>query len=365
MGRRLPWKTSPSSAHNKSVIKSESPRAAGSPRAPATPSASTRAALTKKPRRDRVIDADDRARTPSTSPPPEPPPERFMRSGPELDDRYRMVEDEFLSMAHQFTTHLHRAEYNRLKTLAKSQNAATIREIERPVFGTPTLLARQRQDKVQRVAKQSKVLPGGGGGGETPSAGTSLQGLMESPRKKAKWISAGMAGTAATRAAAGFGSHRSPVTVKATPKGLPSAKKRRLPPVDDDDTDEGDDLGSATPSRKPVTKSPRTAQISSPGAVRSAARTVFSTPRALTIATDNTPRMNASVKRPTTTPGKTETVHISKVTRHNVHDDDDDDDPFGISKRRIQRQQSKEQFRKVEQRPPPKKSSLDDIPSFI
>ena len=49
-----------------------------------------------------------------------------------------------------------------------------------------------------------------------------------------------------------------------------------------------------------------------------------------------------------------------------LYDDDEDDDPFGIKKRRIQRQKSKEQVRKVEQQTPVKKrSSLDDIPSFI
>ncbi|RSM01437.1 hypothetical protein CEP52_008570 [Fusarium oligoseptatum] len=119
MGRRLPWKTSttPSSSDKKPLVES---RAAWT-HSPSLPSASTPTSFIKKPRRDRVIDDEDGVRSPSTSPPPEPPPERFMRPGPQHDDRYRMVEDEFVNMAHQFTTHLHRAEYNRLKSLAKSQ----------------------------------------------------------------------------------------------------------------------------------------------------------------------------------------------------------------------------------------------------
>lgn len=40
---------------------------------------------------------------------------RFMISGLLHDDHYRMVEDELANIVHQFTTHLHRAEYNQLK----------------------------------------------------------------------------------------------------------------------------------------------------------------------------------------------------------------------------------------------------------
>ncbi|KAF5011340.1 hypothetical protein FDECE_2515 [Fusarium decemcellulare] len=369
MGRRLPWKTSttPSGAHKNGPVKSDSLRSAA-PRSPSVPSTPSGSTSTKKPRRERVIDAEDRIRSPSTSPPPEPPPQRFMRSGPQLDDRYRMVEDEFLNMAHQFTTHLHRAEYNRLKSLAKTQNAAAIREIERPVVGTPTLLARQRQDTAQRIVKQRKVLPNAPGpADETPFKGTSLQGLMESPRKRAKWISAGMAGVSTTRAAAGFDSQKlSPTRTREKLHGLSSTKKRRLPAADDAEAEDGDDLNLSTPSRKPLAKSTRTAQTSSPAMARSATRPIFSTPRALSTTTTNTPRTNTSTKRPTTAPGGTEIHPIGKALKHRqVHGDDDDDDPFGINKRRIQRQQSKEQVRKFEQRTPAKKSSLDDIPSFI
>lgn len=44
-----------------------------------------------------------------------------------------MVEDEFLSTAHLYTSHLHKAEYIRLKKLARAQNASTIQNIARPV----------------------------------------------------------------------------------------------------------------------------------------------------------------------------------------------------------------------------------------
>lgn len=56
-----------------------------------------------------------------------------MRAGLEQDDIWVMVEDEFLSTAHLYTSHLHKAEYLRLKKLARSQNASTIESIARPV----------------------------------------------------------------------------------------------------------------------------------------------------------------------------------------------------------------------------------------
>ncbi|KAF4972659.1 hypothetical protein FSARC_808 [Fusarium sarcochroum] len=360
MGRRLPWKssTTPSGADKKPSLKAESPRPAPSRSPnPGTPSVST-----KRSRRERVVETQDGARSPSTSPPPEPPPERFMRPGLDHDDRYRMVEDEFLNMAHQFTTHLHRAEYNRLKSLVKHQNADTIREIERPITGAPTLLARQRQETARRIAKQRKLLGSDANEKDTPFAGSSLQGLMESPRKEHKWISAGLADAAKTRASAGFDSQKiSPIRMKQISRPS-SAKKRQLAVADDDETDDGDDLDLATPSRTPITKAARTTQTSSPAMSRSAPRPTFSTPRVLSTVLNNAPRPGSSVKRPTTAPGGTET-HVT-TKRRNVRDDVDDDDPFGINKRRVQRQKSREQVHRTEEKAPAK-SSLDDIPSFI
>ncbi|KAF4440050.1 hypothetical protein F53441_12399 [Fusarium austroafricanum] len=360
MGRKLPWKTSttPSGPEMKFSLKSESPCPAPSrlPN-PGTPSASR-----KKPRRERVKEVEDGVRSPSTSPPPEPPQERFMRPGLDHDDRYRMVEDEFLNMAHQFTIHIHASEYSRLKNLAKHQNADKIREIERPVVGAPTLLARQRQDNARRIVKHRNLLGSDTNEKGPPYAGSSLQGLMESPRKEHKWIAAGFADAAETRASAGFGSQKiSPLRLKQGAK-TPLAKKRRVSAPDDDETDNGGDLDLATPSRTPVTKAARTAQTSSPTLSRSAPRPAFSTPRVLKSVTNTAPRPGSSVKRPTTAPGGNEAQSTAK--RRDPREDIDDDDPFGITKRRLQRQKSKEQFRRTEENAPAK-LSLDDIPSFI
>ncbi|EMT60413.1 hypothetical protein FOC4_g10011684 [Fusarium odoratissimum] len=311
MGRKLPWKTSstPSGPGRKTSVKSESPLP--------TPSRALH---------------PDATRSPSTSPPPEPPKERFMRPGLDHDDRYRIVEDEFVNMAHQFTLHIHASEYNRLKNLAKHQNADTIREIERPVVGAPTLLTRHRQEDVRRNAKQRKLL--GNDANEkkdSPYVGSSLQGLMESPRKEHKWISTGLADTAATRASAGFNSQKiSPLRLKQGSNSS-SAKRRQISLGDDDETDDGDDLDPTTPSRTAATKAARTTHTSSPAMPRSTPRTAF-----------------------------TRKITKSRDAQEHI----DDDDPFGINKRRIQRQKSREQFRKTEEKTP-SKSSLDDIPSFL
>lgn len=288
-----------------------------------------------------------------------------MVPGPAHDDRYRIVEDEFLNVAHQFTTHLHRAEYNRLKTLAKSQNAATIREIERPVFGAPTLLSRQRQESVRRFAKQRKALGGGGSpGDDMPFMGSSLQGLLESPRKEAKWISNGAAGSITTRAAAGYGSHMSGSPARrerhrASEDHHSSGQKRRRAAHDNIEESGGDD-DLATPSWRLTTKVPRTPSVPSPVASRSASR-----PMSSEVRTPSTTITAARLK--VTTPGSAMSTLTSRAMALEMTGDgpDDDDDPFGINRRRTQRLHSREQTRKVEQRAPTRSSALDDIPSFI
>ncbi|KAK1759185.1 hypothetical protein QBC47DRAFT_398000 [Echria macrotheca] len=182
MGRQLPWKVdrAPILKQNGSPLPSRNP-------APAQGPTKSKSESTPKPRRSLVTPA----RSPSTSPPPEPLKEEFMVEGVDHDDKYRMVEDEFLSVAHDFTRHLHAAEYQRLKNLAKTQNAKTIQNISRPVTGEMTDLVKRRHAALDTAARQrrglSSVL-----GKRTESddlRASSLQGLMDSPRKKAAPIS--------------------------------------------------------------------------------------------------------------------------------------------------------------------------------
>jgi hypothetical protein len=69
-----------------------------------------------------------------------------MKDGVAGDDIWIMVEDEFLQTARKFTQHLHHQEYQRLKKLARTQNASTIHQIQRPV-DSPTSANRELKDK--------------------------------------------------------------------------------------------------------------------------------------------------------------------------------------------------------------------------
>lgn len=80
-----------------------------------------------------INEASRSTRNPSSSPPPSPPRQDYMHPGLQQDDIWVMVEDEFLSTAHFYTSHLHKAEYLRLKKLARAENASAIRDIARPV----------------------------------------------------------------------------------------------------------------------------------------------------------------------------------------------------------------------------------------
>ncbi|ESZ92716.1 hypothetical protein SBOR_6881 [Sclerotinia borealis F-4128] len=162
------------------------------------------------------IKSVNHSREPSTSPPPEPPAERFMEEGPEHDDKYRIVEDELLTVAKSFTVHLHTAEYKRLGKIAKTRNADTINSISRPVVGRMSDATKRKTEEVTRSKDQRNILEKlvGKKEGELsdesdeetlPFVGTSLYGLMASPKKK-RGISLMQISspTKTTRAAAGF-----------------------------------------------------------------------------------------------------------------------------------------------------------------
>ncbi|KAG5935295.1 hypothetical protein E4U59_005689 [Claviceps monticola] len=168
MARKLPW-ASPRNANTTSSTTS----------APATPipnllarQISPHGHASHTPQTCPPATGPSRARSSSIT----PPPEQFMI--PLLDDKYRMVEDELLHTAQQYTTHLHRAEYIRLKAVISSRNAYTIREMERPVVpssGGSTPHGRAVRVRRKIVEGKKAVLMGE----EAPWMGTSLQGLME------------------------------------------------------------------------------------------------------------------------------------------------------------------------------------------
>ncbi|AEO55535.1 hypothetical protein MYCTH_97480 [Thermothelomyces thermophilus ATCC 42464] len=173
MPRQLPWK----------VGTHATKQAPSRPKASASPAPSSAS----------------RSPAPSHRPTPVPkreetPEDRFMIEGIDHDDMYRMVEDEFLAVAGEFTRHLHTAEYQRLKGLAKSQNAETIQNISRPVTQEMTDLVKRRHAALDTAARQRKGIAKTlrkraasiDSDEEEPSRrpATSLQGLMDSPRKQ-------------------------------------------------------------------------------------------------------------------------------------------------------------------------------------
>ncbi|TVY68979.1 hypothetical protein LSUE1_G007200 [Lachnellula suecica] len=204
-------------------------------------------------------------RAPSTSPPPEPPKERFMDEGIDHDDKYRMVEDEFLTVAQQFTVHLHAAEYKRQEKLVKSRKAEAIDSISRPVVGRMPDQTRRKVESINRSKIQQNVigdlLSKAGANNpkdsddsddavDLPYVGTTLHGLMDSPRRKAASLGKIGSFTTTTRAAAGF---KKPSTnLKSSQMSLPespsaprSGNARQIGPgssTASDDEDDDDDL---------------------------------------------------------------------------------------------------------------------------
>jgi hypothetical protein len=178
-----------------------------------------------------------------------------MHSGPEDDDAYRMVEDEFLAVAGDFTRHLHAAEYHRLKRLVNDTNADAIRSISRPVTGEMTDMVRQRQKALDHAKKQRKGVKKALNGGaseeddddeEDESRGphTSLRGLMDSPRRQraAVPLPPGLIRMTSGRRREGSPSRSRPAP--SADDGRNGAKvagvKRELSSEDDDDDDDDD-----------------------------------------------------------------------------------------------------------------------------
>lgn len=136
---------------------------------------------------------------------------RCMIPGFQNDDKWRMVEDEFVAVAHKFTAHLHAAQYQRLKERAKHQNPDALRSLSRPTTGPLTDNVRRRQAAASLQRSQSRGIKralspaheaDASGVDEQPWAGTNLQELMNSPRKKPVPLTNLVSTVSGTRAAA-------------------------------------------------------------------------------------------------------------------------------------------------------------------
>lgn len=170
-----------------------------------------------------------------------------MVEGFDNDDRWRMVEDEFYSVAARFTAHLHAAQYRRLKDEAKKQNP-TIHTLARPVTRPPTLDVVRRQAASTLVASQRRAIataklhskasssastaapaaaaqPGDEDSDRfqirTPRKRTHLASLLDSPRKKAQPLSIATSNGKASAAAINTSSQPSSLGIRT---GTPSAQ---------------------------------------------------------------------------------------------------------------------------------------------
>lgn len=156
-----------------------------------------------------------------------------MNEGLDKDDKFRMVEDEFLTVAQSFTVYLHAAEYKKQQKMVKNRNAETIDSISRPVTGKMPDQTRRKIESVARSKQQRRVVQGllgkkkDGGLSDSdddtplPYIGTTLHGLMDSPRKKAASLATLGSIAATTRSAAGF--DRPATQSKAQKRAIPSS----------------------------------------------------------------------------------------------------------------------------------------------
>ncbi|KAI1413808.1 hypothetical protein F5Y13DRAFT_198183 [Hypoxylon sp. FL1857] len=306
----------------------------------------------------------------STSPPPEPLPESYMIEGLENDDLYRMVEDEFLSTAQQFTAHLHAAEYHRLKAASKSQNADTIRNISRPVVGRMSDLVKKKQDRKTRFEKQKeatrKALANKGQSNDDteskddPWQTASLYGLMEKPRQQATRLDNLTKVTTTTRAAAGFNPVKSPSSARTRPTlpgNIHGSRSTKPAPKETSETEDDDD-NIAIPSPSLRTRPNQRAPPSTshpPGSAHA----------------HNATRDILSLRHPTKPAHPT----VQKSESEATPEIDDSEDSHGDFLARLKRRQE-ERKRNREQRklaaatastaqPKPKKTTEDIIPGFL
>ncbi|KAI1117959.1 hypothetical protein F5Y14DRAFT_291831 [Nemania sp. NC0429] len=286
---------------------------------------------------------------------PTPPEERSMIEGIDGDDRYRMVEDEFLATARQFTAHLHAAEYERLKAASERENAQTIQNISRPVVGKMTELVRTKQERNARGEKQrlaAKKLRKGdaddSGSDDDDGDGSwqkqSLYGLMESPGKRAGRLHGLPSATSITRAAAGYNRQTSdPVSPSRTKTRVLSDVTRRT-------THEVEDGKGAPRSHSVAARTPQ---------------------RASAVASRVTEPEPRQVDKPASKTSHNSTGDLQNDKKRAAEgpagsDEEDMDFIARLKKRQAERKRSREQRKSTTSSIRKVKSDLDDIlPDFL
>ncbi|KAH7027145.1 hypothetical protein B0J12DRAFT_358871 [Macrophomina phaseolina] len=154
MPRRLPWlNTAPAKPHRQAAAHAAKKQRLHSP-GPLDDLDSPHRASPARKGKARTT------RTPSSSPPPQPPRQECMREGYAADDIWMMVEDEFIDTARLFTQHLHHAEYHRLERVAREKNATALQNISRPVVarGKMSTESQRKYEAQTRAERRAGVL---------------------------------------------------------------------------------------------------------------------------------------------------------------------------------------------------------------
>ncbi|KAL8826497.1 MAG: hypothetical protein Q9191_003769 [Dirinaria sp. TL-2023a] len=322
MGRTLPWLKRTTSTKPPNAASTERPAKRQRTlnfRADSDSDTSTTHPAPPPPRRNDSDRAPSSSPPPTSSAPPAPPSIEYMRPGLAHDDIYIMVEDEFLSTARTFTSHLHHAEYQRLKRLSKTRPPATNRRVDSITqMREETKRQKEAEAREKRTKGLLEKLNGGVNAkrgqeeesdledlesddrGDAPGVGTALGELMKrSPRKNITSLSGLHGIKSSTRAAAGYErpknlsdmSHsRSNIfkefgRIEGAKKSSTDLKKDE-PETDDADSDDLDapapkkrsdpidpvkrmDFGERTKPRKFSKPSTSTSEVSKPGRSRS------------------------------------------------------------------------------------------------
>lgn len=332
-----------------------------------------------------------------------------MIEGLEYDDGFRMVEDEFLATAQQFTAHLHAAEYQRLKDVAASQNAETIRQISRPVVGSKTELVKKKHERAELRRKQKESRrrlllnkatkrEHSDDSSDTDDAGdllprnTSLYGLMASPRKKAPRLDSIPGIAFGTRAPTG--SRPAEVNRNDAPLALSfetrPARRSTAPILDMDD--DSDDLeapsrhfdsrarplvseetvrrSKADPEKHTVSLLPQIAPNNTTSTVAARPVKVKTEPFAASKKVAPTLQAHSADARPLTNPPSDTTAAYKTSTAATEPaeetDSESDDDPFsGVKSRLAQRRGGHRKQRAAPSATKPAGSSGDYMPSFL
>ncbi|KAI5844999.1 hypothetical protein DFP73DRAFT_526472 [Morchella snyderi] len=156
------------------------------------------------------------------------------------DERYLMVEDEFLSVAQTYTRSLHRAEYERLQRLAKTTHARRITEIQRPVAGVQRMskaVVLKKNDSDSSSEEEDAVV-------HSVWGKSSLGLLMCRPKDEEKDLFAGWKVGAGARPAA-----KAPRAAKREPLERPELKRERP-------AAKGEPMGRLQPVKEPTLPAP-------------------------------------------------------------------------------------------------------------